>query len=68
MSLAPNGGDNPPQAPGPGGPDNIIVIVCNTVVAGLTSLYVTTHSITVVVIAAALSAALAVLIVFSRRR
>ncbi|MEU4518816.1 hypothetical protein AB0F52_08855 [Amycolatopsis sp. NPDC024027] len=68
MSLAPNSGDHTPQNPDPGDSNHVLVIVCNAVIAGLTSLYVTTQSIAVVAIAAGLVVVLAVLVALVHRR
>lgn len=68
MTLAPNSGDQTPSNPSPGNNTHVLVIVCNAVIGGLASLYVTTQSITVVVIAAGLVMVLAVLVVLVQRR
>ncbi|MFB9685992.1 hypothetical protein [Amycolatopsis plumensis] len=68
MSLELNGGDRTPQAPGPGDSNSAFVIVCNAVIAGLTSLYVTTQSVAVVAIAAGVLVVLALVVAYTRRR
>ncbi|OXM59653.1 hypothetical protein CF165_46510 [Amycolatopsis vastitatis] len=63
-----NGGDRAPQDPGLGDNNSDLVIVCDPVIAGLTSLYVTTQSVAVVAIAAGLVVVLALVVAYTRRR
>ncbi|MGW5724411.1 hypothetical protein ACWEVP_50195 [Amycolatopsis sp. NPDC003865] len=68
MSLELNSGDRTPQDPGPGDNNSTPVIVCNAIIAALTSLDVTTQSVAVVAIAAGVLVVLALVVAYTRRR
>jgi hypothetical protein len=68
MTLSPRGAASNPDPSGPGTDLHVVVILSDTIIAGLTSLYLATQSVVVVVVAAAVITLLGVLVVLGRRR